>query len=276
MRQITGFIQSYSRKARDQIIEAGRKILREACIEGIDNELFACVDELIKNAVKANYKFLLLREKIAENFKRIWPHKSDAEIEQDINDLLKFPESFNRLAVEILHEENLSGMVRRILNEEAQLLEIKNRSYLERRSYTKEEEARLQRLRHINSIRARIKERGIKIILKIQSDEHFIYIEVTNTAPILVRDLERIHEKREEHERYKNEGREHEFFIHNLDESESGFGLGYAKIDAILSSWGLVPQRAVTIISSINTTVMLTLPIEDLSEAISKRQPVTN
>jgi hypothetical protein len=268
MSQIKGFIQAYSRRARDLIIEAGQKVLLEAGIEGLGTELFACVDELIKNAVKANYKFLLLRERITENFRKLWPDKTPAEIAEDIDDLIKLPESFNRLAIEVLHSEDISGKVREILNEEATLLDIKNHAYLEKRAYTAAELETIRGLKHINDIRARIKEHGIKIILKIQSDAHFIYIEVTNTAPILARDLERVHEKREEHRRYRKEGREHEFFIENLDESESGFGLGYAKIDVILYNWGLDPERAVTLISSINTTVMLTLPIDELKSSV--------
>jgi ribosome-associated translation inhibitor RaiA len=266
MRQVKGFIQIYSRQARDRVIEAGKKFLASAGLEILSSELFACVDELIKNAVKANYKFLLLRERIIEKFRQLWPDKTDREIEEDISDLIKMPGGFNRLAEEVLKTEDISGTVREILNEESVMISIKNKAYKEKRDLTPEERKTIQDLPHFNNIREKIEETGAKIILRVQGDNDFIYIEVTNTAPILEKDLNRIHEKRERHRRYKNEGREQQYFADSIDTSESGFGLGYAKIDAILNDWGIGGERAITIISAINTTVMLTLPIDMLKE----------
>ncbi|MBN2158743.1 MAG: sensor histidine kinase [Spirochaetes bacterium] len=266
MRQVKGFIQIYSRQARDRVIEAGKKFLAVEGLEILSSELFACVDELIKNAVKANYKFLLLRERIIEKFRQLWPDKTEREIEEDISDLIKIPGGFNRLAEEILKTEDISASVREILNEESILLSIKNSAYKEKRKLAPEERETLLGLSHFNGIREKIERTGVRIILRIQADKDYIYIEVTNTAPILEKDLNRIHEKRERHRRYKEEGREQEYFADSIDTSESGFGLGYAKIDAILNDWGIGGERAITIISAINTTVMLTLPIDGLKE----------
>jgi len=262
--KITGYIQTYSFKARDKIIEAGMQFLKAAGLESLSSELFSCVDELIKNAVKANYKFLLIRDGIFDSIQNNNPGKKDSEIELEIGEIIKDQKKFDSMAAEIVKTEDVSAIVREILNQESKLLTIKNRAYKEGRSFTDEEKEKIAGLRLITIIRNKIKERNIKIILKIQADKDFIYIEVTNTAPILTGDLQRIYKKREEHQRYKDEAREHEFFIDNLDTSESGFGLGYAKIDVILANWGLDVNRAVTIISSINTTVMLTLPVEEL------------
>jgi hypothetical protein len=266
MRQVKGFIQVYSRKTRDEIIRAGEKILSPSGLEIMSSDLFACVDELIKNAVKANYKYLLLRDRFFDKLQQLRPDKSPEEINQNIDTLMKHPDNFNRMAENILKKENLSGIVREILNEESKLLTIKNRAYLENRRYTRGEEEKIQSLTRIMGIQKQIKEKDIKIILRIQADDDFMYIDITNTAPILTRDLNRIHEKRDEHRRYRDEGREHQFFVDNIDTSESGFGLGYAKIDVILYNWGITSERAITIISSINTTVMLTLPMDQLKE----------
>ena len=266
MHQVKGFIQIYSKKARDQVTDAGQKFLGRAGLDVIWPELFACVDELIKNAVKANYKFLLVREQIADRLREQWPEKSHADIDEDIRDVIKTPESFNDFAGEVLDQHDISARVREILNQESKLLGIKNRAYAENRHYTEDEIAMLRGLDKINEIRKKIREQDIRILLRIQADDDFLYIEITNTAPILAKDLVRIHEKRDEYRRYKDEGREHEFFIHNIDTSESGFGLGYAKIDSILADWGLADERAITIISAINTTVMLTLPVDLLKQ----------
>ncbi len=58
--RITGIIRHYTRKARDQIYNAGLIIFKEAGIVEHLDDIAACVDELIKNAVKANYKHLLI------------------------------------------------------------------------------------------------------------------------------------------------------------------------------------------------------------------------
>ncbi|HNW30337.1 MAG TPA: hypothetical protein PKN50_17810 [Spirochaetota bacterium] len=264
--QVKGYIQVYSRKTRDEIMKAGGKILSAAGLEGMTSDLFACVDELIKNAVKADYKYVLLRDRILKKLQQLRPDKSPDEINQNIDTLMKHADNFNRMAEEILKKEDLSAIVREILNEESRLLTIKNRAYLENRSYTEEEKKEIMGLTMIRDIQRQIKEQNIKIILRIQADDDFMYIEVTNTAPILTRDINRIHDKRDEHRRYRDEGREHEFFVDNIDTSESGFGFGYAKIDVILYNMGITSERAITIISSINTTVMLTLPMDQLKK----------
>lgn len=226
--------------------------------------LFTCVDELVKNAVKANYKFLLIYEKLHERVRESYPGFTDKQISDEISGILKIKESFDHIAVDILHEYNLSEQVRIILNQEAKLLNIKNKAYAETRKFTPEEKKQISEFKEINRIKALVKKMNIRIILKMETDGDFFYIEVTNTAPILTVDLNRIFEKREEYRRLKNDDREHEFFINNLDTSESGFGLGYATIDSVLYKLGLDPVRSLTIISAIDTTVLLSLPIDKL------------
>jgi len=111
-----------------------------------------------------------------------------------------------------------------------------------------------------------MKKNDIQILLKIDLRDDYIYIEITNTAPILSHDLQRIYDKREEYRKYKNENRENEFFINNIDTSDSGFGLGYAKIDSYLYNLGIEPDKAVTVISINNTTAMLSIPVEALKK----------
>ncbi len=263
-RKITGYIYSYSKKSRDMVSEMAEKFLSRAGINEISANLFSCVDELVKNAVKANYKFLLIRDRIYRQLSEEYPDKPGTDIASEINDIVKVQESFDHIAKDIINTGNISHLVREILNEEAKYLNIKNRAYRENRNYTDEEQNVITSLKLLNSIKKKIRENGIRIILKIEADEDFIYIEVTNTAPILSADLHRIHEKRDELKKYRDRGEEHLFFINNLDTTESGFGLGYAKIDMILHDWGLEPQRAAAIISSIDTTVMLTLPVAQL------------
>lgn len=265
-KKISGQIQTYSRKARDAVTKMAERFLADYGISGISMNLFTCVDELIKNAVKANYKFILIHDEIFSRMNESYKNFSPNDIEVEIKDLLKIQESFDHMAGDILSEKNLSYDVRQILNEESRVLNIKNRAYKEGRNLTDSERNEIASYEGICAMKSRGKDLGVKIILKIQANTDYFYIEVTNTAPILTSDLNRIYAKRDEYRKYRDQGKECEFFVNNLDTSESGFGLGYATIDSILYNWGLDPERALTIISSIDTTILLSLPIDELKK----------
>ena len=271
--KVLGHIRTYSRETRDEIIIVAHEFLETIgisveLIDEMTNNLLSCVDEIIKNAVKANYKYLLIVEEMQKRFEKEYPEKNEKEIKELIRNIVKDQGTFDKIADTIVKNCNISKHVREILNEEAKFLSIKNKVYLEKRDFSVAEIEKIKQLKEINRIRSRLKENDVKIVLKIQSDEDFIYVEVMNTAPILTKDLERIYNKRDEYQKYKEKHIEHEFFINNLDTSESGFGLGYATIDSFLSDWGLDSIRSLTIISSIDTTVLMTLPIEQISSNI--------
>ncbi len=155
-------------------------------------------------------------------------------------------------------------MVREVLNEEARHLSIKNRVYREQREYTDEEKEVFRKLRNLQKIRAAMKRNDFKIILRMEARDDTVCIEVTNTAPILSHDLSRIREKRRENWQCRAQGREYEFFVDNIDTSESGFGLGYATIDCHLLNMGIDPENAIDITSDRDTTVRLNLPLDAL------------
>jgi hypothetical protein len=263
-KRVTGKIQVYSRQARDQIIDIGRRFFEEAGLDASVDDVFACVDELIKNAIKANYKFLLIMDRILRDVISDNRGKNIEEIKKTAYDIIKDKNMYDRITTRIIGTEDISQTVRDILNEESRYLSIKNRLYDEKREYTDEERENIAKLQKLTRMRSMMKERDIKILIKVESDGDFIYIEVTNTAPIMTQDMNRIHEKRDEYRQFRLEGREYEFFINNIDTSDSGFGLGYAKIDSYLANMGLDPERSITIVSSNNTTVLLTMPIEQL------------
>jgi hypothetical protein len=268
-KKVTGIIQIYSKKARDQIFGIGLKFSRDAGITDVTEDLFACVDELIKNAVKANYKFLLVVEKISENLRKKNGNISPQDTQKKIFEILKDKQTYDKMASEIISHDYISDKVREILNQEGRYLNIRNKVYAEKRDYTDEEKRKIATLTDFLHMRRQLKEKDIKILLKIEGNEDFVYIEVTNTAPIMTHDLNRIYEKRDEYKNYRLQGKEHEFFINNIDTTDSGFGLGYATIDSFLSNMGLDPDSSITIISANNTTAMLTVPLAALR---SRRQ----
>ena len=263
-KKVTGIIQVYSRNARDQIFGIGYNFAKLAGVPQVSEDLMACVDELIKNAVKANYKFLLILDRVQEQIIRDNPRMDPGELKKNIFSIIRDKKRFDEIASKIAEDEDISSRVRDILNEEGRYLRIKNRAYQEKRDFTDEEKKQLAGFDKVRRIRREMKERDIKILLKIEGNADFVYIEVTNTAPILTQDLNRIYEKRDEYRQYRIEGREYEFFVNNIDTSDSGFGLGYAKIDSFLSNLGLDTENAITIISANNTTAMLSIPLDVL------------
>ncbi len=271
-KQLTGIIQIYSKKSRDQIFAIGTRFAASAGLEVLMDDIYSCVDELIKNAVKANYKFLLILDKITEKLKAKHPEIGENDIRKEVLDLIKDRQAYDALAAEIIARENISDTVRTVLNEEGKYLSIKNRVYDEEREYTEAEKKTISSLKNFIKMRKELRDRNIKILLKIEMGEDFIYLEITNTAPILTQDLNRIYEKRDEYREYRLEGREYEFFINNIDTSDSGFGLGYAKIDSYLANLGLVPENSITIISANNTTALLVLPLAALRKKVETEQ----
>ncbi|GAB4221499.1 MAG: hypothetical protein GYA16_06150 [Spirochaetes bacterium] len=264
--RITGIIRHYTRRARDQIYNAGLAIFKAAGVEQYLDDIGACVDELIKNAVKANYKHLLIVEALQRQFQLQYKDKTGKQVQEYIKDILKDKIQFDTLASIVLKKENIAQKVREVLNQEGLFLLIKNKAFSENRSLTSDDLQSIEKLKLFVELQQKLKQYDIRIILKIELRDNYIYIEITNTAPILSHDLQRIYAKREEYRRYKDEGREYEFFINNIDTSDSGFGLGYAKIDSYLYNLGIDPEKAVTVISINNTTAMLSIPVEALKK----------
>jgi hypothetical protein len=144
---------------------------------------------------------------------------------------------------------------------------LKDKIYNEKRNYSDEEKLVIDGLVDLQWMRTELERRvmGVRVIIEV--DDSYVYIEVTNNAPMMEKDLSRIYDKRDEYKVYRDEGREHEFYLNNLDTSDSGFGLGYATIDSFIGGMGLDPFKTIQIIAASNTTVILSLPIEVLKSA---------
>ena len=264
--RITGQIQAYSKKTREELIKLGEYVFKTAGIESVFREVYSCIDELVKNAVKANYKFILIIEYLEKKITKTNPDFSDEKIRELVNLIVKNRSEYDREAEKILKTERLSGFVREILNEEAVQIRIKNKAYDAKRVYDDEEIGKLTDLKKINFIRKEMTDHNVNVFVKYDFDDEYIYVEVTNSSPILESDLRRIYEKRDEFRKCREEDRQQEFFLNNLDTSESGFGLGYATIDSYLTDLGLEPYSTIQIIAAADTTVILSLPILFLRE----------
>ncbi len=265
-KRIVGIVQVYSKRSRDQMSIILKNFLNRANVFECESQIFSCIDELVKNAVKANYKFVLILDKLKKQIKSKNSALSDDELNNKVNEIIKDKKLYDETARNIAEAEAVSDTVRQILNEESVQLKLKNKVYNENRPYSEEELNQLEKLIQLKNMRDELERLDVKIILKIELENNFIFIEVTNTAPILGVDIQRIHSKRDEFGSYLGTGREFEFFMHNLDTSESGFGLGYATIDSFLYDIGLDPHKTIQILAASDTTIILSLPIDELQK----------
>ncbi|MBN1499637.1 MAG: hypothetical protein JW982_05760 [Spirochaetes bacterium] len=267
-KKVSGEIQIYSKKARTQIVEIGKNIFSQSGLDRYFNDVVACVDELIKNAVKANYKFVLISNKIFENVVDENPGISESEAWEKVYEIIRNKEEYDRLSANIAETEKISNQVREILNQESIHLRLKNKIFDQKRAYTPEEIEKISGLTDLQKIRKELNGKDIKIIVKFETDDQFIFIEVTNTAPIMAKDLNRIYDKRDEFKIYRDDHREQDFFIKNLDTSDSGFGLGYATIDSFLCNMGLDPYKTIQLLAASDTTVILSFPVEEMRSRV--------
>lgn len=258
----TAVVKTYNKNAREHIHEILRTYLDDAGVVEYTEPLLACVDELIKNAVKANYKYVLVKNELSSGMTR---DENGNKIMNGID-----AERYRVSADEILQGGEISARVRQILDEESIYISISNRMRDEKRSYRDDEKRMITSLQKFMAVKREIQEGGISTVMKIERTPGDLMLTVNNTAPILDGDLERIERKRCEHLECLREGREHDFFINNIDTSESGFGLGYAVINSCLYGMGLDPGRCLSINPIPDTTVCLRLPIKEMQYAFSR------
>lgn len=268
-RKLTGRIYTYSKKARDRIIKIIEKFLNLYNINELNPDIIIIIDELVKNAIKANYQYLLLKDKIFTSIQKDFPLFTKVQIEEQIKKIAKDQKIYDQIFEEIMINEDINKSVREILNQESILIHYKNKAYAENREFNEDELAILSKLDKINRIKQRIKNNETSIIVNMEYINNSFHLEVINSAPILTVDLERIYNVRDLFKKYREEDRIEEFFINNIDESRSGCGLGYATIDTILENLGLDPEKVLKIISIISTNIMLELPYHCLKPELN-------
>ena len=265
-RKISGQVQVYSRNTRDQLTKIGKFVFKQEGLENIFRDVYSCVDELVKNAVKANYKFVMIVNYLQKIIASENPTLSQEAVFEKVDDIIKHRETYDSEAAIAIKNEKISSFVRETLTEEGMHIRIKNKAYEQHRNLTSDEIEKLKNLHKINMVRRELDEHNVKVLVSFEVDAGFIYIEVTNTAPILESDLNRIYAKRDEFRNFSQQGKQQDFFLNNLDTSESGFGLGYATIDSYLTDLGLDPYQTIQIIAASDTTVILSLHLDVLRD----------
>ena len=259
-------IKSYSHRTVERVKSHLRAALQGSSLETSFDSLYQICDELIKNAVKANYKFLLLWK---ETRKRLLAGKyveSAAEADDWLREVFFSGEDvlIEKQLQKLGEPKALMDEVRELLNYEGRLIEYKKLTHLRgdenRRAaadYLKKHRVRLQPLM---ALKRMARELEIFVHFKIEKNQEAVLITVANDSPILKEDLKRIEAVRSRFARFAKEDRVAEFFAESLDTSGGGHGLGYAIMDCTLLEMGLVPEKSLYLIGASRTMVLLSLP----------------
>ncbi|MBE7439016.1 MAG: hypothetical protein HS115_11215 [Spirochaetales bacterium] len=243
----------WTRKARSLLLEKISRLLppdRHALLPGFQS----IVDELAKNALKANYKYVLIRRRIQE--------KADPDqMEPICEDALRYNEFLDRYP-ELTRD--LTGDLRRILDQEGLWIKERNRRNEEKAPADKDME-KLSATDEYRAMFREVREARIYLEIRLTLRQNLLFIEVINRAPILFADLNRIHDRRAEFRKFQAAGREIDFFLGHMDGSEAGAGFGYATIDSQLIQMGQDPNQALLIVPLHSTNIMLTINLNTLN-----------
>lgn len=222
-------VYTYSHRSRSRINGLAKRFLSETSLAEHDELIATCINELLTNAVKANYRHVLM----AEGSESPPPHD----------------------------DGSVSARVRQILNEQARFNNIMDRAYAEERPVTAEERSLLSELTVYNAASERMRRGNIISLLTLALDDRVLRLRVSNAAPILESDLDRISEKLGRIRMLRDQGRQEDFFSQYIDTSQGGFGLGYALIDSCCMRMGVDLQRALTIRTGAETEIEIEFPL---------------
>lgn len=231
-----------------------KELLKKHGAEHLGDDVFSSLIELIFNAIKANYKFLFVREEV----KRILKENDCDDINEELNKIVKDEELLTDYISKIDMNE-IQRKVRATLSAEENVTKIKDDAKKEERDLTEEEKTEIN---NALKVAKKAQKENIKVYLRISGDDNSLIIDVINTAPIFPKDLARIRQKRESYKQYKDKGEEHNFYIENIDETESA-GFGAAMIDARLYALDIIPSKHYDIWGyKDKTAVTITFPLK--------------
>ena len=254
-----GYVYTYSPSAKEKIKRCLERFLEQAkAIQYTDN-ILTILDELIKNGIKGNYKYVFVIEKIGQ-----YLYDNPKRDNPSLADILRSPSLYNEVVSHNLKFDDVEPKIRQILDEEAQSIRLRLRAVNEQRKFTDEEKNALRGYQALIRAKKKVRIYGLNMQITMHEDNNMLMLEVINSAPILTSDLKRIQDKRAAFKDYASRGEEAMFFIDNMETGGAGSGLGYGTIDASLIDMGLDPQESLTIISAANTTALLSIDYHQL------------
>jgi hypothetical protein len=264
-------IESYTNEIAGEIQNRLQREVRQSWLGDYVPQVFQICDELIKNALKSNYRFLLLWQATRHRLRDSHPEYSPDEIDQWLAEV--FDSGEDRLIQQHLariedQAASIGGEVRRLLDLENRYIRdgVNNAEPTPQASGADSEappaNPALEPLLAIKRLAGDLK---IHAHFRLERTSDQLLVTVANDSPILQDDLQRIAMVRSRFRTYREAGRQQDFFIENLDTSGGGHGLGYPIMDSILCELNLDPERSLYLIAATRTMVLLVLPLREAS-----------
>lgn len=230
-------------KTKQKVIVIIEEVLKKHKVEKYCDDVSYIIMELISNAIKARYLHVItikiLREKHQDFNQKIDTDEYfyDYNIMSEYSDIFKDDESKKILKDVIKLENNL-------IKDMDSNIDIDNEKYKQLLSYRNDTKKKFI----------------IKLVIKLNKNN--IEFEVINDAPLIMISRTRIDSKRLTFEEYYKKNMVENFFIEQLDNSESA-GFGLALCDLRLFNQNLDPHTCLRIFDENNRThSKLILPIK--------------
>lgn len=249
-------IHTYSSKTIKVIQNTLQKYFSNTWLENHQREIFHICDELLKNAMKSNYKLVLLLFELKKIYKN---SLKDLEKSGELMDWLK---EILFSGENILINHNIKKLNSNEISKKLSMLMHYEKFFIEYKRGDSQKNKKDKEIQTILSIKKVLKAFQIYTKFEIYKNPEFIHIMIQNGAPILEEDFFRILEKRKKFAEYVKQQKKEEFFVENIDTSGGGHGLGYPLIDSLLLDMGLKPEEHLYLISAKRTMVLLNLPIK--------------
>ncbi len=244
-------IRRLASKGKESVKYIIGEILKKHDAKDLLDEIFVTVTELVFNAIKANYKYIITLDALEHLVKKTNAAHTTTQIMQN--------KTLYNAYIKKLDMNLINGQVRRMFKQEEEAGKIITKAQEEGRELNETEKSEIK---NKMKMMLRAQQKGIKIYLNFNFEENDVIIDIVNDAPITEEALERIKEKRETFAEYYKQGKEQDFFIENLDTAESA-GLGLAMIDSRLYKQGIEPLKSFNIFGIGNKTCLtLTYPLK--------------
>jgi hypothetical protein len=207
------------------------------------DDLSASVLELAFNALKANYAHAI----VLDFMKPLFDDRSEKFLDQNafFSDRV-----LQRTYMGLVNSRNVNDKVREVLRLEKKVFDIHEKAAKQAREINEGEKSAIEG--HLAAF-AQIIRVKVKSTLRFVKTPTKVVIDVINDAPISDHGMERIRQKRLNFRKYHEENRVEQFYVDNLDESESA-GFGSAMIDSRLLQWGYPPDQHFKVLSLNNKT----------------------
>lgn len=197
----------------------------------VADDIYASVLELAFNAIKANYGHVITLGILKSKF----TDRMDKILAKDYLEDRVLAKTY----LWFINSAEVKQRVKEALKLESELFKSFEKSNTDDKPITPEMKSALYQKMPLMQ---RAIDEQIKITLRIARSDKKIVFDIINDSPITKIGLERIRQKREKFRTYFKEDRVGDFYMENLDETESA-GFGSAMIDSRLLNMGLEPSR---------------------------------